>query len=284
MDSSRGRRSQGGVFDGLKSRLGFSGSTPPLDDDDEYGGGFAEFEEYGESYQPASDSSASAARDPYVSVTTRPAYARRPGGVSVPNLVSIEDVRARTQLPDSLQRDPLPPRQTTSARSGYRAERTMVETANPAHPSTPNGRAAAASNQERSESINRIIASADAERASGSGAGAASGRGAAYDPYDAYAGRAGGSHIPSRGLKVIKPREYGDVESVARAIKAGDAVVLALSATPDALSKRILDFAFGVASALDASVDCAASKVFVVTRNGALTQAERTTLKNQGVL
>ena len=68
------------------------------------------------------------------------------------------------------------------------------------------------------------------------------------------------------------------------ALKAGDVVVLALRNTPDNLSKRILDFSFGVSSALDASVDCVADKVFVISRGAALTDAERMSLRGQGVL
>ena len=48
------------------------------------------------------------------------------------------------------------------------------------------------------------------------------------------------------------------------------------------LSKRILDFSFGVSSALDAKVDCIADKVFVITRGKELTDEERTKLRNQG--
>ena len=56
------------------------------------------------------------------------------------------------------------------------------------------------------------------------------------------------------------------------------------AATPDALAKRILDFSFGVSSALDARVEAVADKVFAITRGAALTEAERLALLNQGVL
>ena len=63
----------------------------------------------------------------------------------MPKLVSIDDVRAHTQLPDSLTRDPLPPRRVSSASAmrRYRGERTMVDSSLP--PSmTPEGTQAAA--------------------------------------------------------------------------------------------------------------------------------------------
>lgn len=149
------------------------------------------------------------------------------------------------------------------------------------HPSSPNGRAAAAASQNGADATDR---SARADVSTAVSASSGTSAATAYDPYDAYAGRSAGSHIPSRSLKIIRPLQYGDVESVAKAIKAGDAVILALTATPEALAKRVLDFSFGVASALDASVDCVSAKVFAITRNGALTQAEKTNLKNQGIL
>ena len=105
-----------------------------------------------------------------------------------------------------------------------------------------------------------------------------------FDPYEAYAGSGAPAHSPSRSISVLKPANYGEVERVAKILKAGDAVVLSLRNTPDPLSKRILDFAFGVSSALDASVECISDKVFAITRVTALTEAERLALRNQGVL
>ena len=57
-----------------------------------------------------------------------------------------------------------------------------------------------------------------------------------------------------------------------------------MRATPDDLSKRVLDFSFGVASALDANVECPASKVFAIARGNGLTEAEKRNLVSQGVL
>ena len=74
------------------------------------------------------------------------------------------------------------------------------------------------------------------------------------------------------------------MENVSRSLKAGDVVVLNLSATDGDLSKRILDFSFGVASALDARVDCIADKVFVIAKGAALSNDETEKLKTMGVL
>jgi cell division inhibitor SepF len=109
---------------------------------------------------------------------------------------------------------------------------------------------------------------------------------ASHTDYSDYAGTAGASTVPrsSRGVTTLRPMSYGEVETVARSLKEGDVVVLVLTSTPGPLSKRILDFAFGVASALDASVDCIADKVFVLSRGMALTDAERMQLRSQGVI
>ena len=105
-----------------------------------------------------------------------------------------------------------------------------------------------------------------------------------FTPYDPSAAYAAASSYTTRPLTVIKPVVYGDVERVARAVKSGDVVVLVMRNTPDDLSKRILDFSFGVASALDASVECPGDKVFAIARGAALTDDEKARLRNQGAL
>ena len=203
-------------------------------------------------------------------------------------------MRAHTTVPDSLNRDPLPPRKVSTSSSF--GNRTMVEPAFSVPANTPNGRAAAAANQERSESLNALFSTTAAEAGNSEAATAAPAAAAAtatakpkpaaspFDPYKAYEGTATGTHSPTRSVTVIKPASYGEVEKVAKALKAGDAVVLALKATPDELAKRVLDFSFGVSSALDASVDCIADKVFVIARGAALSESERASLRSQGVL
>ncbi|MEF9925934.1 MAG: cell division protein SepF, partial [Raoultibacter sp.] len=106
---------------------------------------------------------------------------------------------------------------------------------------------------------------------------------ASFDPYQAYEGSGVPVYNPQRSLRVIKPVSYDEVQDVAKTLKAGDVVVLQLHNTPSQLSKRILDFAFGVSSALEASVDCVADKVFVITRGKEISPDERTKLRNQGV-
>ena len=93
-----------------------------------------------------------------------------------------------------------------------------------------------------------------------------------------------GTYTGRRTLTVLKPAAYGDVAGAAGSLKAGEVVVLVLRNTPDDLSKRLLDFSFGVASALDASVDCIGDKVFALACGTAISEVERMNLRNQGVL
>ncbi len=320
MELPRIKKSEHGMLDGIKSKLGFADAASSdyheeyYDDygnaDDDYGDyaeDLGEFSEYGPDYN---EGAASGSRyDPYAPITTRPPRSARSSrstrsssrtDSSMPKLVSIGDVRAHTQVPDSLNRDPLPPRRVSSAAatSAYRGERTMVDATQPA-PSSP---AHVAASRDRSEGLDSLFSSTADAAASGaaapsgrsssasvtspldtSPAGGGSGTGS-FDPYDAYAGTGVASHNPSRSLSVLKPSSYAEVERVAKQLKAGDAVILALRNTPDNLAKRILDFSFGVASALDARVECIADKVFAVTRGSHLSEAERLALRNQGVL
>ena len=318
---------RGGMLDGIKSKLGFAEAGQGYDDgyydrgyddrsfEDEFGDeDYADdYGEYGPGYRGddgSSDDAPGSNYDPYAPVTTRPARAShgraaaRPAGVTPPKLVSIDDVRAHTQVPESLNRDPLPARRVTSVSSAasYRSDRTMVDATDAAPANTPSARAAAAQNRERSESLNALFTSTTGDPTATAGvsagavttqggrttatavAGAAAVSAGSFDPYDAYAGSGAAKHSSVRSITVLKPASYGEVERVAKALKAGDAVVLALRNTPDNLAKRILDFSFGVSSALDASVDCVADKVFAITRGMPLSDAEKMSLRNQGVL
>lgn len=88
----------------------------------------------------------------------------------------------------------------------------------------------------------------------------------------------------TRILTVIKPESYADAERIAKILKAGDVAVLSLRSTPDALGKRILDFSFGVACALDARVECVSGHVFALTRGAGLTEGETNRLRDQGLM
>ena len=272
MDLNDGKR----MFGDIKSRLGFGRK----DDHEEFYDDYEDYDEgedygeygYDESYTRTSSRSS---YDRYDAVTTREPGVRSTGRSSMPRLVSIDDVRARTQVP-SLPGEGISPSRRTSGSSSFR---TMVDSSLPPQ-MTPEGTAAAsaaasAAHQARSEGLNSLFepttpAPAE-ERSSTRGQGTASSFGTART-------------TPSRTLKVIKPAAYNDAEGVSTALKLGDAVVLCLGGTPDALAKRILDFSFGVASALDANVECVGNKVFALTRINELSEGERSYLRSQGLV
>jgi cell division inhibitor SepF len=82
-----------------------------------------------------------------------------------------------------------------------------------------------------------------------------------------------------RRIEHIRPMTYGDAEQVAQELKKGVLVVLDLRTTRPELAKRILDFSFGVASALEGQVDRHVDRVYIFTRNGPLTDGERAAIR-----
>ena len=89
---------------------------------------------------------------------------------------------------------------------------------------------------------------------------------------------------PASHMEVVTPTAYADVEKIASAFKADKIVVLSLKATKPELAKRILDFSFGVACALNGTVDKAADRVFVITKGKALNAQETEYLRTQGLI
>lgn len=306
MERSR-NRSDGGVLSGLKSRLGFGDNSADndLQDDyyddyaddfgDEYGdaydGAYDEFAEYGPDYDQNRTYTRYDAPDAVTTRAPRTSSRTSRSDSSFPPLVSINDVRARTRVPDSLNRDPLPARRASSASSAslrHGGARTVVDVSQPA-PSSPAYMAAESAAREseplRSAGLDSLFtSSAPNASTSSTSSTATSTTTSGFDPYEAYSGAGKSAHNPTRSLSVLTPTEYGDVERVAKTLKAGDVVLLSLKEAPDGLSKRVLDFSFGVASALDARVECVADKVFAITRDTSLTDAERNALKARGVL
>lgn len=107
---------------------------------------------------------------------------------------------------------------------------------------------------------------------------------APHDPYTAYENNTKYRRRSARALTVIKPASYNDVQNVASVLRDGDVAILVLRHTDPALAKRILDFSFGVASALNAQVDCPTEKVFILLQGNELSLDERHRLHQQGIL
>lgn len=300
-------KSDRGMFDGIKSKLGFAtdsgddyGDEAYYDDSEadygEYGADYSGDDSYGQGYESYDDPAPSNRRSNYGSERS---------SSGSPRLVSIDDVRSRTQIPDSLNRDPLPERRVSGAqtsayvpastasgqRSGFqpRSSRT-VEHASDYLLSSETSDLVERSESSRPNGYDSLFSPTDSSSvsafaaASATAASSQNGSSRSYDPYETFAGTGVTSHNPSRSLTVLKPVSYGEVERIAKILKAGDVVALSLRNTPDHLAKRILDFSFGVSSALDASVECVADKVFVIVRGRALSTEEQMSLRNQGVL
>jgi len=319
------------MLDGIKNKLGFGNDqgydNDYYDDYDAYADNFDGYstsddeggarEEGYSSYSPVTTRNAGTNRSRRSSYTDQAASSlgeRRKASAAHPPLVSLDDVRASTQVPDSLSRDPLPARHRSAGGFGrnsvgrasdFTLSGAEVDGGSQGPSSSDPGATAdlggavsgshtagydslfeSSSAHAPSQTSSKPVASAvgigthDPSASSDSRNMAAG----AYDPYQAYEGAGSSTHRPTRNVIVISPNAYGEVEGVARSLKAGDAVVLSLRNTPSQLSKRILDFSFGVASALDASVDCIADKVFAVTRSSVLSDAECTKLRSQGVI
>ncbi|MDR2957619.1 MAG: cell division protein SepF [Coriobacteriales bacterium] len=78
-----------------------------------------------------------------------------------------------------------------------------------------------------------------------------------------------------RQVEHLRPQSYADAEEISICLRKGSAVVVDLTDVRPELAKRILDFSFGVTSAFEGQVDRFADRVYILTRNGALTEAER---------
>lgn len=92
--------------------------------------------------------------------------------------------------------------------------------------------------------------------------------------------KAGGA----REIQVVRPLRYNDVEQVSALLKKGAIVALVLKGTDADLAKRILDFSFGVASALDARVSCPADKTFIISIGADLSLEENHRLRQMGIV
>ena len=146
------------MFGDIKSKLGFGRKN----DYEEFYEDYEEFEEgddYGEyGYDESYERTSGSAYDPYDSVTTREPGERSRGRSSMPRLVSIDDVRARTAVP-TLPDDDAP----ASRRGSSSSFRTMVDSSLPPQ-MTPEGTAAASAaasavHHARSEGLNSLFES-----------------------------------------------------------------------------------------------------------------------------
>lgn len=274
----------GNLFDNLKSRI-----SRVTDRSDDYEDDYDDYDEYDE-YEEYDDYEEEPVRDPYMersSVTIR-----GEGGVR------------RTSLSSATAESRVRPLQTASQRlnsessnsisftdrgsssrtaRGRGNDRTMVDSSLPPN-MTAEGTASL------SARANRRAGGLDALFGSNSLGGSSASSESRLSPSrqstssDIIRNSMQLSMPGQRRLEVIKPATYEDAELVTNALKSGDVAVLVFNGVDKQLMKRILDFAFGAASALDASVECIADGVFAICRSIGLDEHEKAELRNMGVL
>lgn len=314
MDFPCPSKSPSDMLGNLKDRFGFGNSQNRQDDYDYDYDEYDEFAEYAP--EPGEEGYDDYAGEEYVNPYDRLEYTSRPSasarsasrsgrsgrsGDLASHLVSADDIRATTRFTpvgaaaetepiDVVEEEPAPyqpmegfdvPKQTYAEFSSpYRGAGRSVGSAG-----------ADSASAGRSAGLDSLFTPTDTASASAGTAAptasAAASTTSANDPYAAYENGAAGTTFAStvaREVTLLKPQSYDDVSSIARSVRAGNIVVLALRTTDSALSKRVLDFSFGVASALNAQVDYVADKTFVILVGGPLTLEERSRLRHLGVL
>ena len=302
--------SEGSVLGGIKSKLGIGAKNNDNynEDDSDYN----QYETYNDDDANFDDTFGYA--DDYDSYDNQSYYQEEAsdtrignpfassGGVTRPRLVSLEDVRANTQLDTS-------PRSSEDDCSSYASDTSsnvvpaydFESSAQELRSQGLNSLFNPTTSDSSSPSFGTFAQQPEANNATSQGASTekpATDRPAVVSPlsvqptlrpagtsYEAYANPA--ARTPSgyaRTLDVTRPKAYGDVEGIARTVRNGNIAILCLASTPGDLSKRLLDFSFGVASALSAHVECIGNKVFALYLGDALSNNEMQILKEQGVL
>lgn len=250
-------------FDELKDRLGMGSPAPTRTHSsgsrsrDAYGydSGFEDYGEY--AYDESAD---------YAQEESAPSYS-----ANMPKLITSEDVRAHTQYTPSDSAESISSQAT-------RPNRDFKIISEDSH---------------RSPGVNSLFEPSSTTQAKTSPTGAYAQSeskaipAAAAAPSQAVQPSSTEGRVTQRAARVvtiIKPETYADAERIAKVLKSGDVAVLSLRNTQEALGKRILDFSFGVACALDAQVECVSGHVFAITRGAALSDAEMSRLKAQGLM
>lgn len=270
----------GGLFGDIKSKLGLGArSNGSYDEYDEY-------DEYGDDYYDDGYDDGYESRDPYMDRSPVTARSSSRSASGLPRLVSMDDARASARtIPRS--ESTLGLSSTSSIRS---YGRTMVDSSLPPT-MTAEGSAAisAASNRRAGAGLESLFGSGSSSGSSSAGSSSASrsfGSKASSSPSassDILRDSMQLSMPGQRKLQVIKPTKYENAEAVTNVLKGGDVAILSFGSIDRDLMKRILDFSFGAASAMDASVECIANGVFAICRSAPLDDREREDLHNMGI-
>ncbi len=184
----------------------------------------------------------------------------------IPRLVTADDIRSHTQY------TPSGDAQATRPNRDFASLRADDQRSTRSGTSSPDSDIA--SRPRHAASASDTEASSPTSRAASSEGGSAT----------ASKAEPRATQRATRIITVVAPDSYADAERIAKVLKSGDVAVLSLRNTPDALGKRILDFSFGIACALDARVECVSGQVFAITRGVGLTDGESARLRDQGLM
>lgn len=276
-----------GFMDSMKSRLGFGGGNQDWDDDeyDDYDDGYEddyvddEADEYVDDenadeldpgrYQPGSMRENSVrlvthdARSGYGSGQRQRRYEDRTSGYDLQD----NDIQSRdTSEPEFLKNRGSAPATDVDA---MRRQNYGVSEPKSTFGSGATSRQSAESSRTNASrtNANRHHEPASAESGSGYMSGVDSVSGNYSD------------------LMILSPSSYNEAQAIAQTLKRGQTMVLSLKNTRSELAKRILDFSFGVASALGGRVEKIDDKVFLITHNpSGLTDKERRQLVDAGII
>lgn len=274
-----------GMFDGLKSKLGFSHNDEKNEhsyrdnDYDEYD----DFDEYDDAYRQDhtshSRNDAPSRTSGFKPVTVNSSYKG-----SSPDLVGFNDVKSYSRDSD------MDRRQGDDDRISYSPRRTsnrnLVHGSTPAI-SSPTHQAQSKRQEvanERSEGFNSLFMPTTSS--TNSRISAESSQGNRLSSHSGFSSGALSytSSYSRREVSIVSPRSYEDVADVAHLVALGNLVALSFNQINESTKVRILDFCFGVASALHAQVEAPTSSLYVIAKGEGLTEEERATLIERGVL
>lgn len=306
MDFPNPSRSAGNLVESIKDKLNF-GSSRNADHDeyveedyayDEYGYD-EDFDDYGE-YGFDESYATNSYDDPYSdSYTTRDTYRTRS-----PKLVSLNDI------------------QNTTSAYGVMASGTASSQGVPTSSSVPGYLSSTADTRFSTRSTSRVTVAADTadedytegfgfdrpdtgyrdfvspyqrqnvEKTAVMPSTGSTGLDGLFTPTDSASQAA--SVAPERGtsiggrfsrkIEIFEPKSFEEAVNIVAMLKEGSVVILNLKYVNAGLSKRVLDFAFGVVAALEMQITYEAPQVFSITQSGKLTLVERDQLRLKHIL
>ncbi len=283
MDFPRPSMSASNIIGDLKDRFGLGGGSSRRNDDAYYDDAY--YDDYDEpAASGAYDNRGSDSADPYdrLEYTTRStgAHSRSSRRYGSASLVSSNDIRATTSAYGVY--DP----SATQAMPSYTPSPSVSEPVRPSSSEVAESLSTPAGGYGDFVSPYKRTGAASGSAISSPGLDslfAPSTGSAATASTDGTATAGSSAKSSAREVVVLKPTSYEDVSSVAQSVRSGHIVVLSLRSTDAALSMRVLDFVFGVASALNANIECVGEKNFAIYQGKELTLEESHSLAKQGV-